>query len=228
MNVKEITKQLEAASVELPGLPGRWVMAAVVRDALELGPTRRSMGGDFPNSVRIWMGRPKKRVRFLWMPDCEAMVMRRAFNPNRLWTSDDNRELESIYGSMPIEKVAASIGRTPKSVYRQVKRMGVNLHNLMLDRDNLLTMQNLADLFGVSLCRVRSWCRRGMPRRRIDCYKKMAVADLREVRDWLKRNPSILLRIRGPMADKLGLDVVQRINHERSVVIDLKRRESAA
>jgi hypothetical protein len=212
VKTSELREKLEAASVELPGLPGRWVRAATALRIFGLSENSRSLVGSqagVRNSARVRVPGVKSKVRFCLVSDCLAVMERRSKDINRRWTADDNRQVRSLYGRVPVEQLAAMLKRTPKSVYRQVNRLRLDIDKLALMRDSLLTLRMLADLCGVSLRRARRWVHGwGLRCDRLACGRRLLVVDLRDLRAWLMRNPRIFRQLPSTTADRLGLDIV--------------------
>jgi len=47
--------------------------------------------------------------------------------PRRPWTEDDNAKLRSLAGTMPIDAVAAELGRTRSAVVVQASKLSVSV-----------------------------------------------------------------------------------------------------
>jgi hypothetical protein len=65
--------------------------------------------------------------RFLFFPiEVRAVKEERAMS-RRPWTEDDNAKLRSLAGTMPVEDVAAELGRTPSAVVVQASKVSVSV-----------------------------------------------------------------------------------------------------
>jgi hypothetical protein len=80
--------------------------------------------------------------RFLFFPIEVGAVKEERAMSRRSWTEDDNAKLRGLAGTMPVEDVAAELGRTPSAVVVQASKLSVSVAYKRQRRASFLNPQS--------------------------------------------------------------------------------------
>jgi hypothetical protein len=233
VKTSELREKLEAASVELPGLPGRWVRASVALPMLGL-KSRNRIQWERPRGMRDVFLVPIRQpcpsnawgVRVYYaIPNILGVAAYRCEDMPRAWTPQEDEVLRDMAWRESWGTIGRKIHRSPQRCFRRAKALGLDRRDLTRRRDGALSVPDLAALFGVSDSCVKEWIRYRvdpLPTSRLNHGHRDHRIDLRVVRVWLMKHPIIVARMPGSLADRIGLDV------QGGKVIDLKSMEGAA
>jgi hypothetical protein len=232
---ESIAAQLEAASVELPGRPGRWVRGCVASRILSIRPSNRHQW-ERPNGARAWgidverVHMPGAQTRggmlvYYALASCLCVADYKATRSRRAWTAWETAELRRLIGHLGYPEIARRLNRGLEGIYAKAHDLRLNHKAVAMRRDRRITTTKLAEWAGVDRSAARRWVAMGREGGRLPATRVVGghgeyLIDLREFRAWLQHRPRVASGLSARLMDRLGLDV----DLDTHRVIDLRPR----